>query len=149
MSDTLRSLFSASPQALLDDDLPPNARSEKDLREAAGEVDGLQRVALGCILLRHGLLHPAHDESQAISGPYGDWLHAIMHRMEGDYGNSHYWCRRAGGAELYEQVSDEFTPAKLTDLVAGLHGQFTGEAAEAAQILQARELEVLFEHSAG
>ena len=146
---TLQTLFDASPTARLDDQTPEDARSESELRDAAGAVDGLARVALGCVLLRHGHLEPAHAESQAVSGPYGDWLHAIMHRMEGDYGNSRYWCGRAGGRELYDQVEPGFTPAGLTDRVEALKRDFAGDEAEAARALQAKELAVLFGRCVG
>ena len=35
------------------------------------------------------------------------WIHAVLHKIEGDHGNSRYWYRRAG---KLEHVSDE--PAK-------------------------------------
>ena len=145
----LAQLFSASPLARLDAQAPGDALSEAEIRRQAGAVSGLQRVALGCILLRHGHLEPAHAESQAISGPYGDWLHAIMHRMEGDYGNSQYWCRRAGGEELYAEIDAAFSPAALTDQVAALRGDFDSPQAAEAQQRQAKELTVLFAHCAG
>jgi len=145
----LHQLFDASPMARLDDASPEDAQDEATIRDAAGEVDGLERVALGCILLRHGHLEPAHAEAQAVSGPYGDWLHAIMHRMEGDYGNCRYWCGRAGGDELYDRVEPGFTPAGLTDRVEALDRDFDGPEAESARELQHRELTVLFEHCVG
>lgn len=146
---TLNELFESSPTARLDDGAPEGAQSEAAIREAAGAVDGLARVALGCVLLRHGHLEPAHVESQAVSGPYGDWLHAIMHRMEGDYDNSRYWCNRAGGEELYGEVEDKFTPKDLTDRVEALGRDFASGDAASAQALQARELDVLFARCAG
>jgi len=27
------------------------------------------------------------------------WIHAVLHKIEGDQGNSHYWYRRAGRME--------------------------------------------------
>jgi hypothetical protein len=145
---SLHTLFEASPTARLDDQPPEGALDEAAIREQAGAVSGLQRVALGCILLRHGHLEPGHVEAQAISGPYGDWLHAIMHRMEGDYGNCRYWCRQAGGEEHYAAIEPGFTPAELTDRVERLERDFDSAAAAAARALQARELAVLFTHCA-
>jgi len=142
---TLRDRFTASPEAPLDATPPAGAQSVREI-EADLDAEGLQRVALGCILLRHGHLEPAHDHAQAISGPYGDWLHAIMHRMEGDYGNSRYWCGRAGGEELYDRVAEGFTPKALTDRVEALAGDFTGDVAGPVRERHNRELAVLFEH---
>ena len=40
----------------------------------------------------------AHDAAQAAAGPDGDWVHAHLHRVEGDLGNAAFWYRRAGKA---------------------------------------------------
>ena len=42
----------------------------------------------------------AHDAAQADEGGPGDWVHAYLHRKEGDAGNAAYWYRRAGQAGL-------------------------------------------------
>lgn len=39
----------------------------------------------------------AHRIAQAREGdPAHDWVHAHLHRIEGDLGNAGYWYRRAG-----------------------------------------------------
>jgi len=38
----------------------------------------------------------AHDLAQADEGGVGDWVHAYLHRRQGDAGNAAYWYRRAG-----------------------------------------------------
>lgn len=39
----------------------------------------------------------AHELAQAAEGePAHDWVHAHLHRVEGDAGNAGYWYRRAG-----------------------------------------------------
>jgi hypothetical protein len=38
----------------------------------------------------------AHELAQADEGGAGDWVHAYLHRKEGDAGNAAYWYRRAG-----------------------------------------------------
>lgn len=39
----------------------------------------------------------AHAIAQAHEGdPLCDWLHAVLHKIEGDAGNARYWYRRAG-----------------------------------------------------
>ena len=35
----------------------------------------------------------AHDAAQADEGGAGDWVHAYLHRKEGDAGNAAYWYR--------------------------------------------------------
>lgn len=38
----------------------------------------------------------AHNYAQDAKGRDGDWVHAYLHRKEGDLGNAAYWYRRAG-----------------------------------------------------
>ena len=38
----------------------------------------------------------AHDLAQQVEDSNGYWLHAYLHRKEGDLGNAGYWYRRAG-----------------------------------------------------
>lgn len=46
----------------------------------------------------HGIVQ--RDESD----PTACWIHAVLHKMEPDEGNSRYWYRRAGKA--YEAYAD-------------------------------------------
>jgi hypothetical protein len=38
----------------------------------------------------------AHESAQQDEGPHGSWVHAYLHRKEGDQGNAAYWYNRAG-----------------------------------------------------
>ena len=38
----------------------------------------------------------AHETAQAIDDATGAWIHAYLHRKEGDASNAGYWYRRAG-----------------------------------------------------
>ena len=38
----------------------------------------------------------AHAEAQSDGGRDGCWVHAHLHRVEGDLANAGYWYRRAG-----------------------------------------------------
>jgi hypothetical protein len=38
----------------------------------------------------------AHGVAQEIHDAEGAWIHAYLHRREGDLGNAAYWYRRAG-----------------------------------------------------
>ena len=38
----------------------------------------------------------AHKITQDISGPAAAWVHAYLHRKEGDIGNASYWYSRSG-----------------------------------------------------
>jgi hypothetical protein len=50
----------------------------------------------------------AHDASQADEGGAGDWVHAYLHRKEGDTGNAAYWYRRAGKPVCRTSLEDEW-----------------------------------------
>jgi hypothetical protein len=59
----------------------------------------------------------AHLVAQDHEGePLANWLHAVVHRMEGDVGNASYWYRRCGRT-LRQQVSTE---AELKEIEAAL-----------------------------
>jgi hypothetical protein len=38
----------------------------------------------------------AHEIAQDVAGADGAWVHAYLHRREGDVGNAAYWYRVAG-----------------------------------------------------
>ena len=44
----------------------------------------------------HGQWHDAHAITQGLDGADAAWLHAYLHRKEGDAGNAAYWYQRAG-----------------------------------------------------
>lgn len=50
----------------------------------------------------------AHDIAQAHEGEAAfDWLHALVHRIEGDEWNAGYWYRRAGRPRFEGTFADE------------------------------------------
>ena len=38
----------------------------------------------------------AHEVAQDVDDATGSWVHAYLHRKEGDEGNAGYWYRKAG-----------------------------------------------------
>ena len=40
--------------------------------------------------------HKAHNIVQVLQNADAYWVHAYLHRVEGDLGNSNYWYHRAG-----------------------------------------------------
>jgi len=38
----------------------------------------------------------AHEVAQEVAGADGAWVHAYLHRKDGDLGNAGYWYRQAG-----------------------------------------------------
>lgn len=45
---------------------------------------------------RRGDWDHAHEAAQSDESRDGAWVHAYLHRKEGDLGNAGYWYRRAG-----------------------------------------------------
>ena len=50
----------------------------------------------------------AHDAAQADEAGAGDWVHAYLHRKEGDAGNAAYWYRRAGKPVCKTSLDEEW-----------------------------------------
>jgi len=49
----------------------------------------------------------AHELAQAQDDAEGAWVHAWLHRIEGDLGNADYWYRRAGRPSRRDDTRDE------------------------------------------
>ena len=45
---------------------------------------------------RKGDWETAHNIAQSIGTELGSWIHAYLHRVEGDLSNADYWYKRAG-----------------------------------------------------
>jgi hypothetical protein len=50
----------------------------------------------------------AHEFAQQDEGPAGSWVHAYLHRKEGDAGNAAYWYRRAQKPVCAEPLEAEW-----------------------------------------
>lgn len=54
-------------------------------------------------------LDSAHEISQNHEGdPSFDWIHALVHRIEGDNANADYWYRRAGKSRHAGSIDEEW-----------------------------------------
>jgi hypothetical protein len=100
--DLLDSLFGGEPPAL---SLPSGAPTRAALAAADARALALsatlppprRKVLEGLGLLWHDHGEAAHAVAQLHEGlPDHDYLHAILHRREGDYPNADYWFRSAG-----------------------------------------------------
>ncbi len=52
-----------------------------------------------------GSWHQAHVIAQESNNPIACWIHAVLHKIEGDEGNSRYWYARAG-AHHYDDYAE-------------------------------------------
>ncbi|MDA7623183.1 hypothetical protein N8688_00120 [bacterium] len=71
-------------------DLASSAQSDPE--PPAGISIGQQALWL----VKAGRWDDSHDLCQNVPDPEGAWIHAYLHREEGDLGNASYWYHRAG-----------------------------------------------------
>jgi hypothetical protein len=50
----------------------------------------------------------AHEIAQDVGDDRGAWVHAYLHRKEGDLANARYWYRRAGQPEAVGSLDAEW-----------------------------------------
>lgn len=55
-----------------------------------------------------GYWNAAHQCAQAQDDKHGAWVHAYLHRKEGDQANAYYWYRRAGNPAATTSLSEEW-----------------------------------------
>jgi hypothetical protein len=61
----------------------------------------------------------AHETAQRVDDAAGAWVHAYLHRKEGDPGNAAYWYRRAGQPVATDSLDAEWSRIADALLTAG------------------------------
>jgi len=56
----------------------------------------------------------AHESAQQDEGPDGSWVHAYLHRKEGDQSNAAYWYSRAHKVPCRDPLDTEWTAIVTT-----------------------------------
>ncbi len=56
----------------------------------------------------HGDWEHAHRIAQEITSRDAAWVHAFLHRVEGDQPNARYWYRQAARPECHLSLEDEW-----------------------------------------
>lgn len=56
----------------------------------------------------HGDWDRAHEIAQEEGGPTAAWIHAYLHRKEGDLSNASYWYRRANRSKPETSLQEEW-----------------------------------------
>ena|SRR5215203_3260520 len=64
----------------------------------------------------------AHSIAQRIEDETGSWIHAHLHRQEGNLGNAGYWYRRASQPIAHDSLAAEWTRIVSRLLGAGPAG---------------------------
>jgi hypothetical protein len=80
----------------------------------------LAKCCLSGLWLLHHFLDDSHDISQDIKTAEGSYWHGIMHRLEGDFGNSKYWYRQVGDHPVFLDTAqrlgvEQFDPYAFVD----------------------------------
>ncbi len=75
--------------------------AETDAQAPAGLCLGQKALWL----CKAGNWEAAHGLCDEVPEPSGSWIHAYLHREEGDLGNASYWYQRAGREMPSAQVS--------------------------------------------
>jgi len=57
----------------------------------------------------------AHESAQRDEGVGGSWVHAYLHRKEGDQDNAEYWYDRAGKPVCRELLDSLLLPPDSTE----------------------------------
>ncbi|MDB4680475.1 hypothetical protein OAE72_00825 [Akkermansiaceae bacterium] len=70
-------------------DLASSAQSDSE------PPSGLSLAQQALWLAKAGRWDDSHDLCQDVPDPEGAWIHAYLHREEGDLGNASYWYHRA------------------------------------------------------
>ncbi len=78
----------------LDSDLPP---------------EGVSGALLALWWDGKGNWEIAHEEAQKAGCREGDWVHAYLHRKEGDEGNAGYWYSRSREPFFKGSLDEEWT----------------------------------------
>ncbi len=73
------------------------------------------QLASAITLALNGNWHQAHIIAQKFNDPMACWIHAVLHKIEGDEGNSRYWYART--QTNYEDYPDANTELKAIALL--------------------------------
>jgi hypothetical protein len=84
----------------------------------AAKPESLDGTLLALWWDARGNWQAAHEIAQDVEGADGAWVHAYLHRKEGDPGNAAYWYRRAGKAAAQGDLGVEWKAIVLELLAA-------------------------------
>ncbi len=69
------------------------------------ELENTDHLVKAIELALNGEWDAPHKIVQDFSDHYANWIHAVLHKIEGDEWNSKYWYQRTNG-KSYEDYAD-------------------------------------------
>ena len=89
--------------------LSMNKSTFVELVDGDSQLPGELSLPLKALCLgRRGSWEASHDLVNALDTPLGSWIHAWLHRVEGDLSNARYWYRLAGREEATAALEVEW-----------------------------------------
>jgi hypothetical protein len=82
-----------------------------DFKRTVSEGVPPTNISLPLLALWHdarGDWNSAHETAQSVDDERGAWVHAYLHRKEGDAGNAAYWYRRARKQVATDALTEEW-----------------------------------------
>jgi hypothetical protein len=98
-------------RAFRDQEWEPTTVDFESFKESLVAKEPPADISLALQALWHaakGDWHGAHERAQAQEDRDGAWVHAYLHRQEGDDANAAYWYRRAGKPVALESLEEEW-----------------------------------------
>jgi hypothetical protein len=89
-----------------------NAMTIEEIRGTLGDSEppaGLSEPLRALWHDAHGDWDAAHHIAQEVDDEIGAWVHAYLHRKEGDLANAAYWYRRAGQTVATDDLASEWS----------------------------------------
>jgi hypothetical protein len=144
-----------------------HALSPADLLDKPVQSSDDAACLLSAMWLWHDYLDESHTISQQIHTPSGSYFHAIMHRMEGDFGNAKYWYAKCASHPVLPVIAatakdivsrapldkaalrmtlQEWNGPAFVDYVQSLHESPSDERYAVAVALQQLEWRALFDY---
>jgi hypothetical protein len=90
---------------------------QQSLSEHAPPAE-LDRALAGLWWDAKGDWNKAHESAQEDEGVAASWVHAYLHRKEGDTSNAGYWYRRARRSPSHAKLQEEWMEIVQTLLAA-------------------------------
>ncbi|MDE1154840.1 MAG: hypothetical protein PW735_03815 [Acidobacteriaceae bacterium] len=98
-----------------------NPTSPSQLRGlTAAQAASLPPLLLALWHDAQGNWEQSHAVAQEIATPGGSWVHAYLHRKEGDDWNAGYWYRQAGKSPSRNTLDQEWERIAATLLAEGI-----------------------------